>query len=268
MRVFYDQLNRKLELNSSPQRIISLVPSQTELLVDLGLKEQISGITKFCVHPENLRKEKKVVGGTKQVHFDRIKALNPDIILCNKEENTEEMVRELEQIAPVHVSDVKTLDDALELIEQYGEIFSVQQKALEMADKIAALRKEFQQKLVNRKPLKVAYFIWRKPWMVAGKDTFIDHLLELNGFKNAFSKEESRYPEVSLEQIEKKGVELLLLSTEPFPFKRKHVEQLKKEVTGSYIRIVDGEFFSWYGSRLIAAFGYFRELQKEVQALG
>ena len=104
--------------------------------------------------------------------------------------------------------------------------------------------------------------------MVAGKDTFIDHLLELNGFKNAFAQEESRYPEVSLEQIEKKGVKLLLLSTEPFPFKRKHVEQLKKEVTGSYIRIVDGEFFSWYGSRLIAAFGYFRELQKEVQALG
>lgn len=267
MRTFYDQLNRKLELPSSSPRIISLVPSQTELLVDLGLKDQLVGVTKFCVHPVDLRKEKTVVGGTKQVHLDKIKALDPHIILCNKEENTEEMVLELEKICPVHVSDVKTIDDALELILQYGEIFEVEEKASEIAKEISSLKEKFQQEIVNRKPIKVAYFIWKKPWMVVGNDTFIDHLLQLNNFQNVFSEEASRYPEIKLEQLEEKEVELVLLSTEPFPFKKSHCEQLKKELTKPDILLVDGQFFSWYGTRLLAAFGYFRELQREIYNL-
>lgn len=147
MRIFHDQLHRKLQLEDLPRRIVSLVPSQTELLVDLGLREQIVGVTKFCVHPKDLRKEKKVVGGTKQVHYERIKALAPDIILCNKEENTLEMVTELEKIAPVHISDVKTINDSLELILQYGEIFSVPEKASEVAGKIDVLSREFQREM-------------------------------------------------------------------------------------------------------------------------
>ncbi|MHA6279771.1 ABC transporter substrate-binding protein [Salinimicrobium sp. CAU 1759] len=261
MRTFYDQIDRKIELQGIPQRIVSLVPSQTELLVDLGLREQIIGVTKFCVHPEDLRKEKKVVGGTKQVHYERIAALNPDIILCNKEENTEEMVTELEKIAPVHVSDIKTIDDSLKLILQYGEIFEVGGKASEIVNKIDILRREFQKEMQAIPERRVAYFIWKNPWMVAGRDTFIDHLLKLNRFKNVFLEEDSRYPEIELEQLERKKVELVLLSTEPFPFKSKDKDSLKKEVRISSVHIVDGEFFSWYGSRLATAFAYFRELQ-------
>ncbi|WP_037325239.1 ABC transporter substrate-binding protein [Salinimicrobium terrae] len=261
MRTFHDQLKRKLELKELPQRIVTLVPSQTELLVDLGLREKIVGITKFCVHPEELRKEKKVVGGTKQVHYDRIKALAPDIILCNKEENTKEMVAELEKLAPVHVSDVMTIQDSLELILQYGKIFGVTDKASEIAEEITLLREEFQKEMEHVPFRKVAYLIWKNPWMVAGRDNFIDHLLELNRFKNVFSGEDSRYPEIELEQLEQKQVELLLLSTEPFPFKSKDKEELKKEVGINEIHIVDGEYFSWYGSRLTAAFAYFRKLQ-------
>ncbi|WP_029038828.1 ABC transporter substrate-binding protein [Salinimicrobium xinjiangense] len=261
MRNFHDQLDRKIELKELPQRIASLVPSQTELLVDLGLREQIVGVTKFCVHPKDLRRQKKVVGGTKQVHYDRISNLDPDIILCNKEENTEEMVAELEKIAPVHVSEVKTIDDSLELILQYGEMFGVANKASEIAEEIDNLRKEFQEEMEKVPERRVAYFIWKNPWMVAGKDTFIDHLLELNRFKNVFSEGDSRYPEISLEQLRQKKVELLLLSTEPFPFKEKDKETLKKEVGMDGVHIVDGEYFSWYGSRLRAAFQYFREFQ-------
>jgi len=261
MKVFYDQLNRKIELKEVPQRIVSLVPSQTELLVDLGLEQQILGITKFCVHPEDLRKQKKVVGGTKQVHFDRIAALEPDIILCNKEENTREMVTELEKIAPVHVSDIYTIDDSLELIRQYGEIFEVAGKASEIIEKIQLEKAGFQEYIKDFPERKVAYFIWKNPWMVAGKDTFIDHLLELNRFKNAFLEEDSRYPEISLAQLDEREVEVVLLSTEPFPFKEEDVEALEKEVKLGYIQIVDGEYFSWYGSRLTAAFTYFRKVQ-------
>lgn len=260
MNTFYDHLNRKIELKETPQRIVSLVPSQTELLVDLGLEQQILGITKFCVHPEDLRKQKKVVGGTKQVHFDRIAALEPDIILCNKEENTREMVMELEKLAPVHVSDIYTIDDSLELIRQYSAIFEVAGKASEIIEKIQLQKTGFQEYIKDFPERKVAYFIWKNPWMVAGNDNFIDHLLELNRFKNVFSERDSRYPEIHLEELKKENVELLLLSTEPFPFKKSDKEALKKEVGMEAVYIVDGEYFSWYGSRLTGAFRYFREL--------
>lgn len=260
MRVFYDQLDRKIELPGPPGRIISLVPSQSELLADLGLEDSIIGITRFCVHPENLRQNKKAVGGTKQVNIDKIRKMAPDIILCNKEENTPEMVKELENIAPVHVSNVRNIDDSLELIREYGEIFEVREKASELVGKILDLREDFQE-FIKDKPLrKVAYFIWKDPWMVVGDDTFIDHILKLNNFENIFSTEKSRYPEVHLDKLSAYKVDKILLSTEPFPFKEKDKIWFKNSVRKDGIHIVDGEYFSWYGSRLISAFDYFKKL--------
>ena len=263
---FFDQLNRKIELENTPQRIVSLVPSQTELLVDLGLEDLIVGVTKFCVHPEELRKKKEVVGGTKQVHPEKIAELQPDIILCNKEENTPEMVEELQKIAPVHVSDIKTIDDSLELIREYGMIFSAKEKASEIVGKILDEKKAFQEFVAERPQKKAAYFIWKNPWMVVAEDTFIDHLLELNNFSNVFAGSKSRYPEVKPEDLEKLEPDLVLLSTEPFPFKEDDKEELSKIVRKDCIHVVDGEYFSWYGSRLISAFGYFRRLHAELAA--
>ena len=125
MSIYKDQLNRPVLINDCPIRIVSLVPSITELLVDLGLEKHLVGITKFCVHPTDLRKRKVVVGGTKSVKLDKIKALNPHLILCNKEENSQEIVHTLEEIAPVHISDINTLEDCYELIKMYGAIFKV-----------------------------------------------------------------------------------------------------------------------------------------------
>lgn len=264
MKTFFDQMNRKLEVVNPPKRIISLVPSQSELLVDLGLRDAIVGVTKFCVHPKDLRDSKKVVGGTKQVHVDRIRKLAPDIILCNKEENTPQMVEELEEIAPVHVSDVKNIDDSIELIREYGELFGARENASEIAGKILDLRDEFRD-FVKEQPVRnVVYFIWKNPWMVVGKDTFIDHLLRLNNFENLFSFEKSRYPEIDLEDLEKKKPDHILLSTEPFPFKEEDKEAFEKVVRKDCIHIVDGEYFSWYGSRLVAAFSYFKKLHSEL----
>ena len=253
-----DQLQRKINLPEVPKRIISLVPSQTELLVDLGLEEKLMGITKFCVHHEYLRKTKTIVGGTKEVKLEKIKALKPDIIFCNKEENTKEMVQELEAIAPVHVSDIVKLEDAFELMFQYGKIFQkealVETMVFSIKKKIAAL----QEQLKNEPIKKVAYFIWKKPLMVAGKDTFIDELLKLNKFENVF--EEARYPETSFEEIKAKKPDVLLLSSEPFPFKEKHKAYFSK--LNIEIQLVDGEYFSWYGSRLVAAIDYFKKLRR------
>ena len=261
-----DQLNRILSFESVPKRIISLVPSQTELLVDLGLEESIVGVTKFCVHPTHLRKEKTIVGGTKQVHFNKIKALQPDVILCNKEENTKEMVAELEKIAPVHVSDIYTIDDTIVLMKQYGELFAVQAKANEIVKDLISLIDEFKEFIANQTLKKVAYFIWRNPWMVAGSNTIINHLLSLNKFENVFSNI-SRYPEVEISSLlgENKP-DFVFLSSEPYPFKEKHIKELKEILPNVKILLVDGEYFSWYGTRLLGAFNYYKSVHKLIHS--
>lgn len=253
---FHDQLNREIQLSKTPQRIVSLVPSQTELLVDLGLEDNLVGVTKFCVHPQHISKEKEVVGGTKQIKLEKIKALKPDIVLCNKEENTKEIVDLISEYFPVHVSDIETLDDAYEMIQQYGELFSVEEKATILIENIKSEVSDFQNFIKNKPKLKVAYFIWRKPWMVVGGNTFINHLLKLNNFENVYGGED-RYPEVKLENL--KQADLILLSSEPFPFKEKHKIELEAYAEKSSFHFVDGEYFSWYGSRLEAAFRYFKK---------
>ncbi len=257
-----DQLNRDIQLDKIPQKIVSLVPSQTELLSYLGLEDKIVGVTKFCVYPSRLRKEKKVVGGTKTVQFDTIRDLNPDIILCNKEENTQEMVRELQKIAPVHVSEINNFEDSLELIAMYGELFQCVEKSAELIVNLKSEKEKFQAQ-IPEKGLKVAYLIWKNPWMAAGGNTFINSMLKLNGLKNVFESNTDRYPQTTLRKLKLLKPDLILLSSEPYPFKRIHVQEIK-EVCNVPILQVNGEFFSWYGSRSLPAFGYFEDFQKQL----
>ncbi len=254
-----DQIGREVNISKPITRIVSLVPSITELVVDLGLKKELVGITKFCVHPIQLKQFKTIVGGTKDVHLEKIRDLEPDIILCNKEENTLEMVLELEKIAPVHVSNIITFDDSLELIKKYGEIFSKEKNAEKLTSELIEAFKQFQKSSASEK-LKIGYFIWRAPWMVVGADTFINSMLELNGWENGFSSYEGRYPEIDLKHLKGLDLDLILLSSEPFPFKEKHILELQ-QFTSARIEIVDGEFFSWYGSRTLLAFQYFKKFR-------
>lgn len=260
---FKDQLNRKLQISEIPQRIVSLVPSQTELLVDLGLENAIVGVTKFCVHPKHLIHEKKIVGGTKQVHYDKIKSLKPDIILCNKEENTKEMISELELIAPVHISDIYTIEDSLELITMYGDLFNKVEDSEVLVDQIKLKLKNFKTIILKRPKLKVAYFIWKNPWMVAANQTFINEMLLLNNFVNVY-QDTNRYPEIALSNLKEKQPDIILLSSEPYPFKDNDIFEFKSICSESKVIIVDGEAFSWYGSRLLKALDYFQEVQKTI----
>ncbi len=259
---YKDQLNRTLEFESTPQRIVCLVPSLTELIVDLGLESQVVGVTKFCVHPSFLRKRKAVVGGTKQVHFDKIKALNPDVILCNKEENTKEMFLELEKIAPVHMSHISDFKDALDIIALYGDLFAVEKKASSVIESIQNKYVEFCEFIADEPQLKVAYFIWKNPWMVAANETFINAMLDLNNFENSFGHLK-RYPEIHLEAINE-TTNVIMLSSEPFPFKEQHILELEQQYPGTTVLLVNGEYFSWYGSRLEKAFDYFKTLRQSL----
>ena len=254
-----DQLNRNVQLNKIPERIVSLVPSQTELLVDLGLENSIVGVTKFCVHPKHLKMSKKIVGGTKQINIEKLKALRPDIILCNKEENTKTMIKSLEEVAPVHISDIYNLKDGFELIEMYGAIFNVESNATCIITDIKNRRGAFKNSIRTFPRLTVAYFIWKNPWMVAASNTFIDVMINEAGFQNVF-KDEERYPEIDLTHSKLKEADIIFLSSEPFPFKEVHILELQLQFPEKTIKIVDGELFSWYGSRLQKSYTYFETL--------
>lgn len=255
LKHFTDQLNRTISIYYPPRRIVSLVPSQTELLFDLGLEEQIVGITKFCIHPFGKVKTKTKVGGTKNFRVDIIQDLKPDLIIGNKEENYEEGIRLLEKDFPVWMSDIVTLPDAFQMISSVGELTGTEMSASGLVNKIkdsfATIRKAA--------PKKVLYLIWKNPWMAAGGDTFIHSMLIEIGFTNALNQ--SRYPVLTDEQLKQLDPEAIFLSSEPYPFKPTHIAELKELLPNSNIQLVDGEMFSWYGSRLLKAAHYFNTLK-------
>lgn len=266
MPSFTDQTGRTISFQTPPQRIVSLVPSQTELLFDLGLDEGVVGITKFCVHPPEWVYTKTRVGGTKKLHIDIIHQLQPDLIIANKEENVKEQVEECAKNYPVWVSDVNNLADAYGMIEQVGLITGKVDKSIEI---VTSIKKEFSQlRNVHSPPaggaVSTCYLIWNDPYMTVGGDTFIHSMLEAAGFENVF-KDQKRYPTVTTEDFINKNVDILLLSSEPFPFKQKHIDQLQPLLPSTKIILVDGEMFSWYGSHLLHAPRYFKELKKIIR---
>ena len=252
MLEYIDQMNNTIRLAKTPSRIVSLVPSQTQLLYSLGLDDKVVGITKFCIHPDVWFRSKDRVGGTKSVSIEKVQALNPDLIFANKEENTKEDIENLRKVAPVWLSDIANLEDSFDMIESIGEITNRKVEAALLLEKIKMGFAELS--LLKESKKSIIYFIWNEPGYTAGKGTFIDDMLTKCGLVNAI--EESRYPEVPLNL----NPEVVFLSSEPFPFKEKHIELYQKLYPKAIIKIVDGEMFSWYGSKLIESPGYFKDL--------
>jgi ABC-type Fe3+-hydroxamate transport system substrate-binding protein len=263
MPFFTDQLNRTIEIPSSPKRVISLVPSQTEFLFDLGLEEEVIGITKFCIHPEKWFRQKVRIGGTKMVNLEKVIALQPDLIIANKEENVQEQVEELARHFPVWVSDVNNLEEAFQMMISIGEITNRKDSAEKI---VMDIRTSFTQRLTPNAKRQTAYLIWKDPYMTIGGDTFIHEMLESAGFQNMFA-DRRRYPVVTIEEVKAGNCEIILLSSEPYPFKQKHVEELQALLPETRILLVDGELFSWYGSRLLHSAAYFQQLQQQLAFL-
>ncbi len=255
--MYRDQLDRTVVLPSlPPKRIVSLVPSQTELLAYLGLNEQVLGLTKFCVHPPSWRKQKTIIGGTKVLNLDGIANLQPDLVIANQEENDREQVLALAERFPVWVSRVADLSSALDMIQCIGDITATEETAKNLSEQI---RLNFDA-LPTFETLGAVYLIWRKPYMAGGGDTFIHQMMKAAGFENLLGEAE-RYPELSAEALAQLNPEVILLSSEPYPFKEKHIAELSAICPKARIRLVDGEMFSWYGSRLLWAPAYFRKLR-------
>jgi ABC-type Fe3+-hydroxamate transport system substrate-binding protein len=264
-----DQLNRTVILDHIPRRIISLVPSQTELLAELGLEHEVVGITKFCIHPHAWFRTKERIGGTKQLDTAKIRALQPDLIIANKEENVRAQIEELERDFPVWISDVSSLDMAVHMIAEIG-IITGRPAAADMVKQIKAgfqeLKKDTGRNLGSQAPLRTAYLIWRDPYMTVGGDTFIHDMMRRCGFDNVYGQEQ-RYPQLNLTDLRDRDCQLVLLSSEPFPFHQKHAEDISSQLEGMKVVLVDGSYFSWYGSRLLKAPHYFKQLQQQIASI-
>jgi len=254
-----DQMGRKVSVSRAPQRIVSLVPSQTELLVDLGLIERLVGVTDFCTEPAAALASKPRIGGTKRFAFDRIAALEPDLIIGNREENYQEGIARLATEYPVWMSDIASLEQNCAMIRAIGAMTGT---AI-AADRIAAGTERAFANLGEMQLGSAAYLIWRKPWMAAASGTFIDAMMRYAGFENAF-QDCHRYPEIGIDELVLRAPEWVLLSSEPFPFTQTHVAELAAQLPGSRVVIVDAMPFSWYGSRMLNAADYFCRLRKQL----
>ena len=267
MKQFHDQTGKLVFIPSPPRRIVSLVPSLTELLYDLHLDEEVVGITKFCVHPEQWYRFKQRIGGTKNADIALIKSLQPDLVIASKEENIKEQVEAIAAFCPVYCSDISNLEEAYEAIAQIGALTDRSVKAEELIDE---LRQDFSQLHTATNKLRCVYLIWNKPYMSAGGDTFIHAMQRTAGFENVFQNL-LRYPETDLQQIAAYDVDVVFFSSEPFPFKQQHLDDFTTAWQQQFpqkkmplLRIVDGEMFSWYGSRLLYATEYFKKLRESL----
>jgi len=255
--IFTDQTGTRIELHDTPKRIVSIVPSQTELLYHLGVAPIAQTI--FCIKPESAFKTAIKIGGTKKLQLDKIRELQPDLILGNVEENSKDQILALREEFPVWISDIYDLNDALSMIRSFGEILNRPDESGSLLDRIHRSREQLLS--IPGSPKKVLYLIWREPYMAAGKNTFINSMIEFMGWENAIQEKDSRYPEVDRDTIVRLNPDLILLSSEPFPFKEEHAEELCSRISGPEIVLVDGESFSWYGSRIPHAMDYLSNLK-------
>jgi iron complex transport system substrate-binding protein len=242
-----------------PTRIVSLVPSLTEFLVDIGVGERLVGRTKFCIHPADAVDAIPTFGGTKNPKVDAIIDAGADLVIMNREENRREDYEALAGRTKVLMTDILTVDDALREMRRIGHAVRLTHAAEEICAEIEGIVDQ----PTGDPPISVAYFIWRKPWMVAGGNTYINDVLMRFGLRNVFA-DIDRYPEIQLHNLIERQPSRVLLSSEPYPFKAKHIQELKDVLPGVSAELIDGEWFSWYGSRMVPGFTSINKWRKNL----
>ncbi len=257
-----DQLGNTIQIDFPPKRIVSLVPSQTEFLFDIGLDAEVVGVTRFCIHPADKLQRKIKIGGTKKFDIEKIKSLNPDLIIGNKEENYREGIEELVKHFPVWMSDIYSPADSFNMMREVGKIVNKQNEAQSIITEIKKGIEGFAE--ISKQAYSCAYFIWRKPYMVAANNTFINAMLEVFGVVNMFD-EQQRYPEINPALLAELNPDFIFLSSEPYSFSEKHFEEFQALAPKAKVVLVDGEMFSWYGSRLRFVPAYFAKLRSELK---
>jgi ABC-type Fe3+-hydroxamate transport system substrate-binding protein len=240
-------------------RIVSLCPSLTELVFDLDRGSDLVGVTRFCVHPADEVRAIEKVGGTKTPKIERIVELHPDIVLLNREENRAEDAEALAMAGiPCHASLPKDTAETAEMVRSIGAALDRQEAAEALARDIEERSRRARETALGRLPVRFAYLIWRDPLMAVSGDTYISALLSLPGGQNVFADRPKRYPIIDPEDLVRAAADVVLLSTEPFPFDERHVDEISRAtaLAPEVFRVVDGELLSWHGSRTPAGIDY------------
>jgi ABC-type Fe3+-hydroxamate transport system substrate-binding protein len=251
-----DRSGTVLDLARPPRRIVSLVPSVTETLCALGLAEALVGVTAYCVEPRDVVRGKTRIGGEKDPDLGAIRALAPDLVVANVEENVREHVETLRAWGiQVWVTYPRTVAEGLTMIRELGEVTGALVRAEAILAELTPLYDRVRAESARRRPVRVFYPIWRQPWMTINADTYIHDLLGVCGAANVFGDRPSRYPTVTLDEVAGRRPEIIVLPDEPFRFRRAHVADFDMytevpAVRDRRIHLVDGKPFSWHGPRL------------------
>lgn len=249
--VVTDQLKTMMEVSPPLHRIVSLVPSITQTLYDLGLEAKVIGRTRFCPHIS----KPVSIGGTKDPKIDQILDLEPSVILANKEENRPEDVDDLRSFYPVWTSDVTSIFDSQDLIFRLGQLFDAHIQAEKIITEVETGLEACKNRLAG---MRAAYLIWKNPYMSCGGDTYIHSIMSHLGLKNVYSSSK-RYPEVKLEELKEESPDLVLLTSEPYYFRQSDQEELRRILPNTCVIRVSGKSFTWYGSQLSEACQYFND---------
>jgi len=263
-----DAVGRRHAPAGSDARIVSLVPSITELVCDLGLAASLVGRTGFCVHPRAPLKRVPKVGGTKDIDLARLRRLEPTHVIVNVDENRREAVEEIARFAP-HVIVTHPLGplDNLPLYRLIGGVFGREAEAERLGERFERAYAACERAADGFVPERVIYLIWRKPWMTVSRDTYISRTLGLVNWLTVPETAADRYPEIALDETTLAGVGVVLASSEPFPFRARDVDALRAlpELRGRAVALIDGEMTSWYGSRAIAGLEYLPRFRRALQ---
>lgn len=266
MATYIDDLHRRLEVKTAPQRIVSLVPSLTETLFTFGLGEQIVGVTNFCVEPPDKVKEKARVGGTKSFSVERVKELEPDLVIANAEENREEDIRQLLRAGlSVFMTFPRTVHGAINMMRRLADVTGAQEAARPIIAEAEAALQEARAANQGRRPLRVFCPIWRRPWMTIGQDTYMHDFLLACGGINIFADRHDRYPRIELEEMSRRIPEVIILPSEPYHFTMRHAQEFSKfahvpAVQEQRIYVLDGKHLAWYGPRIATSLRFVRNL--------
>ena len=253
---------------SVPKKIVSLCPSITETLIDLGLTDALAGITRFCIHPESVVRDLTKVGGTKDPDLEQIRHLDPDLIFMNAEENRKEDYDALAQTFELDVSEPRSVQEIPALLRHFGQRTNradrAEKRAQELEAELIALQAE-QDK--NQTQFSYSYLIWRKPWMVVGQDTYVSKLFADAGGINVFADDPQRYPSIELSALAEKNPDFIFLADEPFPFQGSHVPEIQAICPNAKVRVISGDDCCWHGVRSIRGVQTMRKLVEELAQL-
>ena len=260
MQTVKDCLGKEMSIPKNITKIVSLVPSISELIYDLNIEKKLIGVTKFCIHPKYFQIEKTVVGGVQEFDIEKIKELKPDVVFASKDENFEEEILELQKFVPVYVTDVKSVDEAKQMIVNFGELLSCRNDASKIIMKIDMQLNDLAKVTDDLLYRSGAYFVWNEPWVAAGKDTFVNSMLKLVKINNVFEDLKERYPMVTGANIHLGNPDIVMLPSEPYKFEDQQAFEISSHTHDAATYFVDGEAFAWYGSRLIKSLDYLKLL--------